>query len=173
MTDPAAGGGVLMETGSHLVDQVLYVLGATSASLCEASLQRHLGLDLASSLVAGVRCATGERVECSIELSMLEDLCNGIFIEFPNYVLKVGLFFEETLALVSRAGSVLCELSTADGVDSPTKGFVAEWRDFLEQCRSGQPSVVDAASVRHTTALIEAAYQYTQRAEVAVSAGTR
>lgn len=171
MTDPAQGGGVLMETGSHLVDQVLYVLGAHSASLREAAQERHLGLELASSLVADVRLANGDTVTCSIELSMLEDLCNGIFIEFPNYVLKVGLFFEESLALVSRDGTTLCELATTEGVDNPTRGFVAEWRDFLEQCRTGEPSSVDAASVRNTTALIEASYKKVGEDRVAMGAG--
>lgn len=171
MTDPAAGGGVLMETGSHLVDQVLYVLGATAASLREASQERHLGLELASSLVADVRLPGGQSVACSIELSMLDDLCNGVFVEFPNYVLKVGLFFEESLALVTRDGTTLCDIATTEGVDNPTKGFVAEWRDFLEQCRTGEPSAVDAASVRNTTALIEACYKQAAEAQLAVSAG--
>ena len=173
MTDPAAGGGVLMETGSHLVDQVLYVLDAESAVLREAAQRRHLGLELASTVVADVKAGTSESIECSIELSMLDDLCNGVFIEFPNYVLKVGLFFEETLSLVKRDGTVLCEIATPDGVDNPTKGFVAEWRDFLEQCRTGRPSAVDAKSVRLTTALIEASYKQAQDADVAVSAGAR
>lgn len=173
MTDPAAGGGVLMETGSHLVDQVLYVLNAESTVLRETAQRRHLGLELASSLVADVKSSSGETVECSIELSMVDDLCNGVFIEFPNYVLKVGLFFEDTLSLVSRDGTTLCEIAMPDGVDSPTKGFVAEWRDFLEQCRGGEPSAIDAATVRHTTALIESCYKRAQDADLPVVAGAR
>ena len=173
MTDPAAGGGVLMETGSHLVDQVLYLLDAKSVALREASQRRHLGLELASSLVADASTANGETVECCFELSMLDDLCNGVFIEFPNYVLKVGLFFEDGLSLVARDGTTLCEISMSDGVDDPTKGFVAEWRDFLEQCRGGEPSTIDAATVRHTTALIAACYERSPDADVALSAGAR
>ncbi len=162
-----------METGSHLVDQVLYVLDAKNASLREASQRRHLGLELASSLVANVTSASGETVECSIELSMLDDLCNGVFIEFPNYVLKVGLFFEDSLSLISKDGEPLCEISATDGVENDTQGFVAEWRDFLEQCRTGVPCEIDAATVRHTTALIEACYKQSQDADVVVSAGAR
>lgn len=173
MTDPAAGGGVLMETGSHLVDQVLYLLDAKSAVLRHASQRRHLGLELASSLESDVRTANGESVECCIELSMLDDLCNGIFIEFSNYVLRVGLFFDDGLSLVARDGTTLCEISMSDGFDDPTKGFAAEWRDFLEQCRSGEPCAIDAATVRPTTALIEACYKRPQNADVAVIAGAR
>ena len=50
---------------------------------------------------------------------------------------------------------------------------MAEWRDFLEQCRTGEPSAVDARSVRHTTALIEASYKQAQDVDVAVSAAAR
>jgi predicted dehydrogenase len=159
MTDPKAGGGVLMETGSHLVDQVLYVLGARDVALRQARQRRHRGLELASSLDADITLANGHVVPCSIELSMLDDLANGLFIEFPNYVLKVGLFFEGANALVTQDGEVLTELATSEGVDNPTAGFAAEWQDFLEQCRRNEPGTLDARSVRNTTALIEAAYQ--------------
>jgi predicted dehydrogenase len=172
MTDTATGGGVLMETGSHLVDQVLYVLSAESAALREATQRRHLGLELASSLIADVKSG-GESIECSIELSMLDDFCNGVFIEFPNYVLRVGLFFEDSLSLVSRDGITLCDIATTDGVDSPTKGFVAEWKDFLEQCRSGEPCAIDAKTVRHTTALIESCYKQAPDTVDPVTPGAR
>jgi predicted dehydrogenase len=159
MTDPAAGGGILMETGSHLIDQVLYILDAKEAQLREASHTRHLGLELASCVVANAMTTRGESVECRMELSMLRDLCNGIFIEFPTYVMKVGLFFEDRVSLISREGATLCEFVTPDGVNNATTGFAAEWRDFLAQCKSGVPSAVDAASVRQTTALIESSYR--------------
>lgn len=159
MTDPKAGGGVLMETGSHLVDQVLFVLDARDVSLREARQRRHRGLELASSLDADITLGNGQVVPCSIELSMLDDLANGIFIEFPNYILKVGLFFEGANALVNHDGETLAELGTTDGVDNPTAGFAAEWQNFFEQCRRNEPGTLDARSVRNTTALIEAAYQ--------------
>ena len=165
MTDPAAGGGVLMETGSHLVDQVLFVLGARQAVLREAAQRRHLGLELASSLVADVTTNSGETVQCSIELSMLDDLCNGVFIEFPNYILKVGLFFEDSLSLVTAEGETLAQLIPTEGTDNPTGGFAAEWSDFFEQCRTGRPSIIDAGTVRQTTALIEAAYRASRPVE--------
>lgn len=173
MTDPGAGGGVLMETGSHLVDQLLYVLGARSVSLNEAAQRRHLGIELAATLDADITMENGDTVPCSIELSLIEDLCNGVFIEYPNYILKVGLFFEDTLSLITSEGDTLSTLGVTEGVDNPTAGFVAEWSDFLEQCRSGKPSAVDAVSVRNTTALIESAYKYTQTAERVVAAGAR
>jgi predicted dehydrogenase len=169
MTDPSAGGGVLMETGSHLVDQVFYILGETDVSLRECIQRTHMGLELATSLVADLNLADGTTVDCSIEVSMVEDLCNGVFVEFPNFVLRAGLYFGEPLTLITREGETLCELGMDDGADTPVQGFFLEWRDFLEQCRTGEPSAVDAASVRNTTALIEACYRRVQGADRVLS----
>ena len=156
MTDPSAGGGVLAETGSHLIDQVLYILQAADVSLRACERRVHLGLELASSLTADVTTATGATVECSMDISLLDDLCNGIFVEFPGYTLRVGLGFEDSLTLVSREGELLAEFVMQDGSGSAVQGFYMEWKDFLHQCRTGERSTIDARTVRQTTALVEA-----------------
>jgi len=164
MNDRTAGGGVLAECGSHLIDQVLYLLGATgaaSASVRHCTQRVHLGLELASSLVADVATTAGP-VRCSFDVSLLDDLCNGVFIEFPSSVLRVGLAFEETLTLVTKDGDLLTELVMPEGAASPIQGFYLEWQDFLHQCRTGEPSVVDAATVAGTTALIDKARRMEQ-----------
>ena len=157
MNDRTAGGGVIGEFGSHLIDQVLYILDATSASVRDCTQRVHLGLELASSLVADVSRAGGPAVTCSIDVSLLEDLCNGVFIEFPASILRVGLAFEDTLTLVSKDGQPLAEFEMREGAGSPVQGFYLEWRDFLRQCRTGEPCAIDAATVTATTALIDAA----------------
>jgi predicted dehydrogenase len=170
--DPTAGGGVLMETGSHLVDQALYILDATSVSVRDRSARIHLGVELASSVVAGVGTRPDGVVECGVEVSMLDDLCNGIFVEFESSVLKVGLGFEDGLSLVSKTGDALCEFATREGAATPLEGFFLEWTDFLRQCRTGEGSVIAAATARNTTALIEACAE-PRKAPVPMDAGLR
>jgi predicted dehydrogenase len=150
-----AGGGVLAEFGSHLIDQVLYILGATTASVRECTQRVHLGLELASSVVADVSRGGGPPIPCSIDVSLLEDLCNGVFIEFAETVLRVGLGFDGSLTLLSKQGDTLAEFSMPDGADSAGHAFYLEWNDFLGQCRTGAPGAVDAATVTATTALID------------------
>jgi predicted dehydrogenase len=151
-----AGGGVLAEFGSHLIDQVLYILDAT-ASVRDCTQRVHLGLELASSLVADVSRAGGQAIPCSIDVSLLEDLCNGVFIEFAEAVLRVGLGFDGALTLLSKQGETVAEFSMSEGAGSAIEAFYLEWKDFLSQCRTGVPSAVDAATVTATTALIDAA----------------
>jgi predicted dehydrogenase len=157
MNDRAAGGGVLAEFGSHLIDQVLYILGATgaaSSSVCDCTQRVHRGLELACSLVADVATTAGP-VRCSFDLSLLNDLCNGVFIEFPSSLLRIGLAFDETLTLLTKDGDLLTEFVMPEGAASPIQGFYLEWKDFLHQCRTGEPSAIDATSVAGTTALID------------------
>jgi predicted dehydrogenase len=162
MNDRKAGGGVLGEFGSHLIDQVLYILGVTSpadAAVRDCTQRVHLGLELAASLVADISTPAGLSIPCSIDVSLLEDLCNGVFIEFRDVVLRAGLGFEDKLTLLSKRGDVLSELVMADGADSPVQAFYLEWRDFLDHCRTGAPCAIDAATVRATTAFIDAGRQ--------------
>ena len=152
-----AGGGVLAEFGSHLIDPVLYILGATSASVRDCTQRVHLGLELASSVIADVTRSGGPPIPCSMDVSLLEDLCNGVFIEFVETVLRVDLGFDGALTLLSKEGETIAEFSMSDGADSAVQAFYLEWKDFLAQCRTGAPSAVDAATVTPTTALIDAA----------------
>lgn len=158
LNDRASGGGVLGEFGSHLIDQVLYILGATSASVRECAQRVHRGLELAASVVADVsRSAAGPPIACSMDVSLLDDLCNGVHIEFAGGMLRVGLGFEDTLTLLSKDGDPISDFAMTAGADSAVQGFYLEWKDFLRQCATGEPSAIDAATVATTTAVIDQA----------------
>src|SRR2546430_2174465 len=133
MNDKAAGGGVLGEFGSHLIDQVLYILGATCASVRECTQRVHLGLELAASVVADVSTGAGPSIPCGIDVSLLDDLCNGVFIEFRDAVLRVGLAFEDSLTLLTKKGEPITAFEMHEGADSAIQGFYLEWKDFLRQ----------------------------------------
>jgi predicted dehydrogenase len=165
-----AGGGVLAEFGSHLIDQVLYILGATAASVRDCRQRVHLGLELASSVVADVSRAGEPTIPCSIDVSLLDDLCDGVFIECTETVLRVGLGFDGSLTLLSKQGETIAEFSMPDGAGSAIPAFYLEWKDFLGQCQTGVPSAVDAATVTATTALIDAASAMRNAARAAANA---
>ncbi len=155
LNDRAAGGGVLAEFGSHLIDQVLYILNAASASVRESTQRVYRGLELASSVFADVVMTAGPTIPSSIDVSLLDDLCNGIYIELEGGMLRVGLGFEDRLTLLTKDGEAVSEFAMEHGADSPIQGFYLEWKDFLQQCRTGQPSTIDAATVAATTAVID------------------
>lgn len=159
-------GGVLAEFGSHLIDQVVYLLAATGASVRECAQRVSRGLELASSVVAVVSHDSGPPVPCGFDVSLLDDLCSGIFVECSHVTLRVGLGFDGSLALVGGSGAPLAELATPEGAASAVHAFFLEWRDFLRQCRTGEPSRVDAASVATTTDIIDQATRRARAPEV-------
>jgi len=152
-----AEGGVLAEFGSHLIDQVVFLLAATGASVRHAEQRVYGGLELASSIVADLSPASGPAVPCAFDVSLLDDLCSGIFVEFATVTLRVGLGFEDALTVIGPSGDPVADVTMHDGAASAVHAFYLEWRDFLRQCRTGEPSAVDAASVTPTTAVIDQA----------------
>jgi predicted dehydrogenase len=159
MATPAMSGGALLETGSHLVDQLLFVLGSSRAVLRDGAQRIHRDIELASSFVADVTVAGAVETPCHVDLTWLEDLCNGIFISFERVTLRVGLDAGDPLTLIGPRGETLCELALDPGADSFPQAIFLEWRDFVQACRSGGRSPLDATTVRATTALIEGCYK--------------
>jgi predicted dehydrogenase len=159
MEDPSiVGGGALMETGSHLIDQIFYITGARGFSVKDCSQRKYKGLDFATNARASISLPNQEDVECSANISWIEDLCNGIFLRFSNCVLKVGLSFEGPLEMMSADGQYLYSIDLEEGAATLAQGVFSEWRDFLHQCKTGKESEVSAGSTRDTTAFIETCY---------------
>ena len=160
MTDPKiAGGGVLMETGTHLVDQICTILGVTGFSVDRCIQCKFDGLEFHTSFIGALSTNKQREIKCSFEVSRLEDLCNGIFIQFSNFILKCGLSFDASLEVLSLNGEHIVRLETEGGGNTIGKAFYLEWRDFINQCVSGNPSAVHADTGRYSTAIIEQCYQ--------------
>lgn len=155
----AAGGGVLVETGSHLIDQICTILNVTEFGLVKCIQRKFKGLEFETTFVGTVSTEQQSVVKCAFEVSRLEDLCNGIFIKFSNLVLKCGLLFGDPLELMTHNGIPIGRFDIGDGAKSVEQGFFLEWKDFLEQCISGIPSVVSADTTRQSIAIIEQCYK--------------
>ena len=167
MTDTSQNTGVLMETGSHLVDQLLFVLDAKDSRVTAVRRVERRSIELESEVDADINLSDGRTVPASINLSMLRDMCNGVFIEFDKALLHVGLFFSDDLRLIDSQGRQICAIEQSLGINDDATAFAVEWVDFLEQVRGNRESIVDARSVRRTTQLIDDAYS------MAAMGGTR
>lgn len=154
-----AGGGILMETGTHLVDQICTILGVTGFSVDRCTQWRFDGLEFQTRFTGALSTSQQREIKCSFEVSRLEDLCNGIFIQFSNFILKCGLSFDAPLELLSLNGEHIVRFETDGEGNTIGKAFYLEWRDFINQCVSGNPSAVSADTGRYSTAIIEQCYQ--------------
>lgn len=160
LTDPkVAGGGVLMETGSHLIDQMCTILDINEHKLHRCFQRKFKDLEYETIFMGTVSNVKQRNIRCVFEVSRLEDLCNGIFIQYSNFILKCGLFFEESLELLRLNGDIIANFDLDKGAHTISQALFLEWQDFLTQCTSGNASSVRADTARHSTAIIEQCYK--------------
>jgi predicted dehydrogenase len=157
-----AGGGVLMETGVHLVDQVFVMLGVDSYRINSIN-QKLIGdLDFYTSASSTLTLKNGKQTNFNLELSNLEDLYFGITILMDHVIVKVGLFANSDVTLCDLNGNPICNLSGDNGAVDIFQAFYLEWVDFIKQCKSidHYKSDISADSITLTTRFIDDCYQY-------------
>lgn len=155
----AAGGGVLMETGSHVVDQVFQTLGVEAFDGLRAAFTNAGDIDLEARAVANVKLAgAGGSVPMHLVLSRLQDLYTGVVIRCEHASIRFGVNAGSPVEVLDPDDRPLCRLEGTAGGTNLNQAFFLEWQAFLEQCRSRMPSLVDAASALLGTRFIEAAY---------------
>ncbi len=160
MTDAkSAGGGVLMETGSHLVDQLCTILQVAEYELECCRQKRNGELEFETLFSGVVSNDSQENIRLMFHVSRLEDLYNGIFIEFPNLILKCGLFFEEEVEFLSPKGEPVAIVHAPGGARTLNQALYCEWQDFLAEVVTGQSSYVNANTGRVAAGIIEDCYK--------------
>lgn len=155
----AAGGGVLMETGSHTVDQVFQALGAESFDGLRATFSTAGDLDIEVRATANVRLTGAhESVPLHLVVSRMQDLYSGVVIRCEHAAIRFGVDAGSAVELLDAEDRTVCALEGAGGGTNLHRAFFLEWQAFLAQCRSRTQSLVDAASALLGTRFIEAAY---------------
>jgi predicted dehydrogenase len=159
--DPsAAGGGVLIETGSHLVDQVFHVLGVESYEGLRATFTKIDGIDIEIRAIAELHRAGGaEPVPLRLLISRARDFHTGVVVRCEHASLRFGVGPDSAVEVLGRDDRPLCRLERAPGATNLFQAFFQEWQAFLEQCRARTPSLVDARSALLSTRFIESAYE--------------
>lgn len=159
--DPAAaGGGVLIETGSHLVDQALFITDALSIEDIHAKFVPGEGLDLDARVSAQARRQRQpDPFRLGISVSRIEDVCAGLFFVCEKGIVKVFLGAGGSVELVGSDFRPLVRLDSAvRGANAVYPAFYLEWEAFISRCRHERTSEADASTSRLGTALISAAY---------------
>lgn len=156
----AVGGGVLMETGSHLVDQVASIMEILECSIEGCFQVRSGDLDFESRVVSCITTPGGGRVRFGLAISKMSDLFNGIELHYPSVIMRLRGTPDGTVELCDVEGRNLACLGGGKLDGSVYRAFYDEWREFIMQCRSRHPSIVDAETARFGTTFIELAYKF-------------
>jgi predicted dehydrogenase len=174
----SAGGGVLSETGSHLVDQAFAIARVEEFTIQRCNQRRMMGLEFETNVQGSCRLADGATVPFAFAVSRMNDVYNGVVIRCENGDLRVGLGSNGTANLFSRDGTDLGAVGTqsaraADATVSLYDAIRAEWREFLGRCTAGA-GFSDWDTGYLTTAFIEACYTWQdgRRADVESEVGS-
>jgi predicted dehydrogenase len=155
----ASGGGVLSETGCHLIDQVFRVCGVEAFRMNDCAQLVKKGLELESRALASLTLPGGFVVPFTVAVSRMHDVFNGIVIRFSTGELRIGLAPDSAVELRTLDGRTTAILASGDGARTIHGAVRAEWLDFLEGIRDG----VARDTGLLTTSFIEACYRFKAR----------
>jgi|GEM_PF-5220400 len=152
-----SGGGVLVETGSHLIDQLLFLLDVESFRLDSCRQRRALDIEYDTQAEGSLRCAGGADLPFQLRVSALTEIYNGIVVRCDNGELRIGLQPDSAVVLHSAAGEPVASFNSPlalmpavfaafrsewDGLRASLAGLSPEHAtgllttDFLDACRN-------------------------------------
>jgi predicted dehydrogenase/nucleoside-diphosphate-sugar epimerase len=151
----AAGGGVLMDVGSHTLDLLLWWLGDWDTVVCRDDAVG--GVEANSELQ--IRFRSG--AIAAVEVSRNRTLRNTFVIRGERGTIEVGIGFNASVRLtIGEHDASLTGRGTlgtrAD--DSLTDAFVRQIEDFATSIRDHRQPFVPGPEARRVVALIEACY---------------
>jgi predicted dehydrogenase len=166
-SDPGiAGGGVLIDNGTHTVDIVRYFLGPIDA--VEASEGKRIqGLPVEDTARLFVRTVSGALASIDLSWSLNKQLESYIDIYGSNGVIRVG--WRESKY---RSGSSPDWIVFGSGYDK-VRAFRRQVENFCRAVRGEEALLITAEDAMASVQVIEAAYRSARRDHwVAVAAGS-
>ena len=158
-----SGGGVLIETGSHLIDQILFVAGATKVSLEDYAQRTWQDEPEFDARVSGrLRSRGGADTPFSCVVTRSADVCNGLFVRFPQIVLALPPGPASVVELQGADGRLMGRLhGVMQGPQTSFHAFRDQWAAFLRECREPRPAspIADNALTRLSVDFIERCYE--------------
>jgi predicted dehydrogenase/nucleoside-diphosphate-sugar epimerase len=162
-----AGGGMLVDMGSHVLDLILYICDA-SPSLVEYADNASEGIETDCTLEIGLS-RHGTFVPAHVELSRTRTLANTIRVEGSRGALewKFGermrvLLHTPSTLVDTWSGSTRPSAIEARWSDEPEQpgyeGFRAQINDFVSAIADGTTAQLSGESVLSSVALIEQCY---------------
>lgn len=134
-----SGGGFLMETGSHLIDQVLTIIGARDISLERVVQKREGSVDF-ETVASGILTArSGEKIPFHFVLSRLRDMWSGIAISTSERRLELSLSPGSSIVLTNLIEDSRCVLPSPNLPSMELiEAYTAQLLKFADRVRIGE-----------------------------------
>lgn len=164
LTDPKAGsGGFLMETGSHLVDQMLTVLDAREVCI-EKVTQTRIGHIDYETLASGTITAANQcKITFRLALSRLHDWWSGLAISFADNRFEIALAPGSPIVIVAGADVQRTVLPPPNQSTFELLGaYTAQFQQFSVRVRTRDVAANSFSTGLLTTQFIAECYQRCQ-----------
>lgn len=167
------GGGMVSEFGIHGIDSLLFISRAQSVSLDRVHTIEEGDLDLHTHAVFTLQLAGGQVAQCEITVTGIEDLVEGVELEFDDavvsyllpgqgYALHGDAVDLKITVRPRRAGSAgsgaTYHLTPRDAAAFPSTKFQMFhdfWSRFLDGLRRGESNHTTASDAYLTTVVID------------------
>lgn len=132
-----AGGGILMEMGTHYLDAALEVLDARSIALESRRIIDHAGFDVHVDGTLRVQPAAGQDLPLVCRFSYLESLVSECVISFEHGTLAFEIDSSESFSLTGHNGQRLpFQIDQSFGPHGMHGMMAVFWKEFLDSIAS-------------------------------------
>jgi len=156
-----AGGGILMETGVHSIDALLFILDVIAVQVNDVKMIMDLGFDLHTNAKLTLTTQREQYVECEVTVSCLQDTTNCLEFTFDHAVASFNLFGNGVINVsgLNKNESFILSPSRNLYPATPFETFYEHWSLFLNGLRARDANLTSASESILTTEVIEKLYE--------------
>ena len=134
------GGGVLIETGSHLIDQVFSIFKINNFKITNIKINSNSGIDLDTKINSILFSdQQSDEIEFNFRVSKLIDLPNKILTEFQEFKISIDLSPESSIYILDNNFNKLAKIKMKNNYGHAKEiyqAFYIEWKNFIEQVKN-------------------------------------
>lgn len=154
-----SGGGVLIESAIHLLDQVLFALGSEDVQVKALKSLAQQGIDYDSEVSAVLTLPGKKKIPLEISVSTIRSYVNGMQFIFEKCTVFCPLEASAGLKILLPTGQVLDLVNTIPGALTVNAAFEEFWIDFLAALKLCTPNYTSAYNSVLTSKLIGEIYK--------------
>jgi predicted dehydrogenase len=161
-----SGGGVIIESAIHILDQILLITNSETLIVKEVSSLQKMGIDYDTFFDTELSNKEN-KIQVDIEISTLRNLDNGVRFIFENAEVSCDMSPDEKIRIFDCNGKPLfldigllnVSENERNGAKSVTAAFYFFWSDFLQAVVRKTTNETSAINSLLTTGWIEQIYK--------------
>jgi predicted dehydrogenase len=155
-----SGGGFLMETGSHLIDQLFSIVGAIDVKIERFSQKRVNTVDFETVAIGSMRDVSGRTIPFEFALSRFRDFWSGITVKAGTRSVELNLRPDSPIVLNNSAGPTCCTFPAPRiAMTALVEAYTAQFLEFLKRIEHNDVASNETATGLLTTRFLSECYQ--------------